>query len=97
MGQTIQAIYENGLFRPLVSVDLPDKSLVELDLHLPENGENLRQKVRGIFQAAGLSKPVNPGVEKSKITEQRRKELAEMFSAEKTLGEYIDEDREGRG
>lgn len=97
MSRTIQAIYENGLFRPLAPVDLPEQSVVELDVHVSENGENLRQKVRNIFQEAGLSKPINLGVDKSTLTEQRRKELAEMFSAEKSLGEYINEDREGRG
>ena len=97
MSQTIQAIYENGLFRPLAVVDLPDKSVVELDLHLPASGKDLRQKVRAMFQDAGLSKPLNFGFEKSDITKQRRTELAALFSAEKTLGAYIDEDREGRG
>ena len=98
MSQTIQAIYENGLLRPLVSLDLPEKTVVELDLRLQKSEtENLRQKVRGIFQEAGLSKPINFGLPKSKITEERRRELAERFSAEKSLGEYIDEDREERG
>ncbi len=34
MTKTIEAIYENGVFRPLDAVDLPDKSKVEIDLHL---------------------------------------------------------------
>lgn len=97
MSQTIQAIYENGLFRPLRSVDLPEKSVVEIDFHVSENQESLRQKARRIFQEAGLSQPVNLAVEKSRLTEQRRTELADIFSAEKPLGEYINKDREGRG
>jgi hypothetical protein len=32
---------------------------------------------------------------KTKISDERRRELAEIFSAEKPLGDYIDEDREG--
>ncbi len=35
MTQTIEAIYENGVFRPLAAVDLPENSVIELDLHLP--------------------------------------------------------------
>jgi predicted DNA-binding antitoxin AbrB/MazE fold protein len=40
MTRTIEAVYENGLFRPLVSVDLPEKSVIEIDLHLPEDKED---------------------------------------------------------
>ncbi len=97
MSRTIRAIYENGLFRPLSAVDLPDKSLVEIDWQPAENGENLRRKISGIFQAAGLSRPVHLDREKSEITEERRQQLAEIFSAETPLGDYINEDREDRG
>lgn len=97
MTRTIEAIYENGLFRPLQSVDLPEKSVIELDLHLPENGDDHRKQVRNIFRAAGLSRRLHFDLPVSSITEERRKELAEKFSAEKPLGELIDEDREARG
>lgn len=39
MTQTIEAIYENGVFRPLAAVDLPENSVIELDLHLREDTE----------------------------------------------------------
>jgi predicted DNA-binding antitoxin AbrB/MazE fold protein len=97
MSQTIQAIYENGFFRPLASVDLPEKSVVEFDFRVTANQETVRQQVRNIFQTAGLSRPLNLGVKKSSITNERRTELAEKFTAEQSLGEYINEDREGRG
>ena len=37
MTQTIEAIYENGVFRPLAAVDLPENSVIELDLHLRDD------------------------------------------------------------
>lgn len=32
MSQSIQAIYENGLLRPLTPLDLPENSVVEIDV-----------------------------------------------------------------
>lgn len=97
MAQTIEAIYENGIFRPLQSVDLPDKSVVQLDLLLPGNGKEQRQKVSDVFREAGLSTPLRFGLPPSSITDERRKELAEKFGGQKPLGDLIDEDREARG
>ncbi len=39
MTQSIQAIYENGILRPLQPLDLPENSVVELDVRdVSENG-----------------------------------------------------------
>ena len=32
MNQSIQAIYENGILRPLQSLDLPEGSIVEIEI-----------------------------------------------------------------
>ncbi|XZE19542.1 antitoxin family protein [Pirellulaceae bacterium SH449] len=34
MNKTIHAVYENGVFRPIESIDLPEKSVVEFELRL---------------------------------------------------------------
>jgi predicted DNA-binding antitoxin AbrB/MazE fold protein len=40
MSEHIRAIYENGILRPLQPLDLPENSLVEIDLRdVSENGE----------------------------------------------------------
>lgn len=40
MSQQIQAIYENGLLRPLAPLDLPENSIVEIDVRdLKENDD----------------------------------------------------------
>ncbi len=36
MSSTVHAIYENGVFRPVESVDLPEKTPVELELRVPD-------------------------------------------------------------
>jgi predicted DNA-binding antitoxin AbrB/MazE fold protein len=41
MTQSIQAIYENGLLRPLTSLDLPENSVVEIDVRdVSQNDSN---------------------------------------------------------
>lgn len=34
MNKTIHAVFENGVFRPIESIDLPEKSEVEFELRL---------------------------------------------------------------
>lgn len=89
MNQTTTAIYENGLLRPLVALDLPEHSEVEITVRISEN--SLDSKVR---KALDLGNQSNKTADV--ISNERRAELAEIFSAEKPLGEYINEDREAR-
>jgi predicted DNA-binding antitoxin AbrB/MazE fold protein len=35
MTSTVHAVYENGVFRPLEPVDLPERTPVELELRVP--------------------------------------------------------------
>jgi predicted DNA-binding antitoxin AbrB/MazE fold protein len=89
MIQTTTAIYENGLLRPNVSLDLPEHSEVEITIH---SGEiSLHSKVSKALQLADLSNK-----KESPISNERRQELAKIFSSEKPLAEYINEDRESR-
>jgi predicted DNA-binding antitoxin AbrB/MazE fold protein len=39
MTSTVHAIYENGVFRPVEPVDLPDNTPVELELRMPSKEE----------------------------------------------------------
>jgi predicted DNA-binding antitoxin AbrB/MazE fold protein len=38
---TVRAIYENGVFRPIAPVDLPDHTAVELQLRVSSEHESL--------------------------------------------------------
>ncbi len=89
MNQTTTAIYENGLLRPVAPLDLPENSEVEITIHISD--DSLRSKVR---KALKLNNQSNKTVDT--ISNERRAELAEIFSAEKPLSKYINEDRETR-
>lgn len=98
MSQQIQAIYENGLLRPLVPLDLPENSIVEIDvLDVNDNGkETMPEKADRILREAGLTGSIKfPNAEK--LSDEERRRIGKLFSGEKPLGDYIDEDREARG
>lgn len=88
MDQITTAIYENGVLRPIVSLDLPENSEVEITIHTVE--DSFREKVR---KALGLKE--RPKIE-NPISDERRAELAEIFSGEVSLADYIREDRDAR-
>lgn len=51
---TIQAIYENGVFRPLARVELPEQARVEFEPRIVETKtpQDHRQRVYGILNQA---------------------------------------------
>ena len=89
MIQTTTAIYENGLLRPVVPLDLPEHSEVEITVQINEN--SLHSKVRKALKLDELSNN-----SENVISNERRAELAKIFSAEKPLSDYINEDRDER-
>ncbi len=104
MNQNIEVIYENGILRPLAPLNYPEKSVLRVDVrdvqeteNKSENSAGSNDQARDVLRKAGLLSEPKFNLPKTKISDKRRKELAEIFSAEKPLGDYIDEDREGRG
>jgi predicted DNA-binding antitoxin AbrB/MazE fold protein len=98
MNQSIQAIYENGVLRPLAPLDLPENSVVEIDVRdVRENGsETPQEKAVRVLRETGLTSPIKfPNAKK--LTDDERRRLGKLLSGEKSLGDYIDEDREARG
>ncbi len=89
MNYTTTAIFENGLLRPIIPLDLPEHSEVEITVQVSDN--LLRAKVR-----KALNLQVQPNKIEDVISNKRRAELSKIFSAEKPLGDYINEDRESR-
>ena len=91
MSQTLTAIYTNGVLRPLISLDLPENSEVELDLKVIEKPKNKIKELlitKGLSVQNTISKPVK------KLAPKERERLAKVFSAPQPLGEIISEDRE---
>ncbi len=44
MSQNIQAIYENGILRPLQPLDFPENSIVDIDVRDVSNNESDKEK-----------------------------------------------------
>lgn len=44
MNQSIQAIYENGILRPLAPLDLPENSVVEIDVRDAKKNDDGKEK-----------------------------------------------------
>lgn len=101
MSRKITAIYENGVLRPLSPLELPEHSQVEITVQQVDtimNNSTHRDQVRHALAGAGVSLPVPDDVFRNTtpLTEERRKELAHLFSTDQLLSKLISEDREGR-
>ncbi len=97
MSQNIEVIYENGILRPLQPLNLPEKKIFKVNLtdETSNNEETHRDKVTRVLREAGLTSQMKfPNAKK--LSDEERKRLGKLFSGEKSLGEYIDEDREAR-
>jgi predicted DNA-binding antitoxin AbrB/MazE fold protein len=100
MSQSIDVIYENGVFRPLQPLNLPEKKIFKVNLEdeAANEKETHSEKVSRVLREAGLTSPLKfPVTEKDILSEAERQRLGKLFSGEKPLGDYIDEDREARG
>lgn len=89
MNYTTTAIFENGLLRPIVPLDLPEHAEVEITVQINDN--SLRSKVRKALKLENRASKIE-----DTISNERRSEIAKIFSAEKPLSDYINEDRETR-
>lgn len=101
MSHKITAIYEDGILRPLTPLDLPEHSAVEIDVQqaaaAPTAKDSHAARARQALVAAKVSlpkteRPANAFI----LSAERREQLARLFSSTRSLGELIDEDREGR-
>lgn len=92
--QTVIAIYQNGLLRPLSSLDLPENSEVELDVKIIEKKLSSPEAIREMLVRKGLSLQKKTSEPKQNLLDEERERLAEIFSAPQPLGEIISEERE---
>ncbi len=98
MIENIQAIYKNGMLRPLQPLDLPENKIVNIDVRdEPKEGEEtMREKADRVLREAGLISSMKfPNAKK--LSDEERRRIGKLFSGEKSLSDYIDEDREARG
>ncbi|HUI43405.1 MAG TPA: antitoxin family protein [Terriglobia bacterium] len=51
--KTIHAVYESGVFRPLETVDLPERTEVEFEPRLAEQTQDRNRQLDGIYAILG--------------------------------------------
>ncbi len=100
MSQTITAVYEQGVLRPLKPLSLAERSQVEIQIletiSPPEDEDDTRRRAEQALIAAGLIKPLNPPPGLLHISAERRRELAQLYAAGGPLSELVIAEREGR-
>ncbi len=94
--QIVTAIYQNGVLRPLDSLDLPENSEVELNVKIIEGKQDSRTAIAELLVQKGLSRRKETVKPKQNLSPKERERLAEIFSAPRPLGEIISEEREER-
>lgn len=92
--QTVTAIYQNGVLRPLGSLDLPENSEVELNVKIIESKQDSRAAIGELLIQKGLSRRRKEVEPKQNLSAEERERLAKIFSAPQPLGDVIGEDRE---
>jgi predicted DNA-binding antitoxin AbrB/MazE fold protein len=100
MNQTIRAIYENGVLRPLTALELPDHTEVRIRVETtPERpeAEAHRRAVDDALIAAGLLTPRSADQAASRpLTDGERDALSRRIPGGRPLSEIILEERDGR-
>jgi predicted DNA-binding antitoxin AbrB/MazE fold protein len=99
VNQTIKAIYENGVLRPLTPLALPDHTEVQITVEAASarpDAEAQRRQVDAALLAAGLMLP-RPAADPTHrpLTDAERDALARHIPTGRPLSELILEERDG--
>ncbi len=92
--EVVTAIYENGLLRPLTPLNLRERQSVRLQV-LPEEPADEVDRIINDMVAAGLMTPPPGHSDVDPVSEEERRELAEILGKApgKPLSEIIIEER----
>jgi len=97
MKETIAAIYEQGVLRPLTPLVLPEHTRVQIQVLVPalavqEERHRVRQTLleAGVIRPRTLTEPVQP------VSEAQLAAAADALAAAGPLSELIIAEREGR-
>ena len=98
MPETITAVYENGVFRPLSSVSLKDGETVQINIVADVSLEELKDDREKAIKLMDLRKLMGLPTKQFKLdaaAEQKRRELFEKLKGRvgKPLSEIVIEDR----
>lgn len=94
MSEIITAVYEKGILRPLHPLNLREKETVRLQV-LPTEPADEGEEVIQLLVAAGLLTPPPGHSEVNPVSDEERRELAEILGKApgKPLSEIVIEDR----
>ena len=97
MSETITAVYERGVLRPLSPLLMPEHTHVEIRIveQIPSRGEE-RQRVRQALLAAGIIRPHSPIEPVPPVSETQLAAAANALAAAGPLSELIIAERDGR-
>ncbi|GAB4498802.1 MAG: hypothetical protein OHK0052_12730 [Anaerolineales bacterium] len=97
----INAVYEQGRLRLLSPLALPENTRVRVTVKTveppPDDPDEHRRRVERVLVEAGLALPRQTFAQSTGLlTDERRAELAQMFSSDQPLSVLISEEREER-
>ena len=97
MSEIVTAVYEKGLLRPLTPLNLRERQSVRLQV-LPEEPADEVDRIINRLVAAGLMTPPPGHSDVDPVSEEERRELAEILGKApgKPLSEIIIEERGDR-
>ena len=92
--EVVTAVYENGLLRPLTPLNLRERQSVRLQVLPEEPADEVDRIINGLV-AAGLMTPPPGHSDVDPVSEEERRELAEILGKApgKPLSEIIIEER----
>ena len=83
--QTVNAIYQNGVLRPIGSLDLPENSEVELEVKIVETKPDSRQSINELLVRKGLSLQKKTGKPQQNLSKEEGERILEIFGGSKNF------------
>ena len=94
MAEIVTAVYEKGVLRPLQPLNLEERQTVRLQVLPEEQDSNAEEVIQALVEAGLLTPPLGHS-DVDPISEEERRELAEVLgqASGKPLSEIIIEER----
>jgi len=97
LNETITAIYEQGVLRPLTPLALPEHTRIQIQIVAqPTVVQEERHRVRQALLAAGIIQPRPPVEPVQPVSEAQLTEAANALAVAGPLSELVIAEREGR-
>lgn len=94
MSETITAIYEQGILRPLLPLSIPEHTRVQIQIVIP--AKDAKRQVRQALLDAGIIQPHSPTEVIPPVSEKQLAATANALAMAGPLSDLIIEEREAR-